>query len=351
MGIRVQRSIGLGQFLRLNLSKSGIGISAGIAGLRVSAGPRGSFINVNLPGTGISYRKKIGDHNFIDFRGNDEPAPANRRAAAPKAQTPEPPIPEPGFFAARHEKALAKAVAAYHAGDIDEALTHFLAAAPDEPGAAILAAAILAEKDIKTYQPIQLLEGVIQSDDEFPTDLMEKYLADLTLTIAVTPKVSVEVPIDGRAATLLLIELYQAQRRVREAIALLEEVVELNADPVLILSLCELYASRDLWNGIIDIAKTIDSEDDVTLEILIYYGRAMFEQEMYDATIAVLSKAVRRTKDRNPLLLQEAAYWRAITYQAQGKQRRANEEFQKLFAENPDFKDVRQRLQQFSIQN
>ncbi|MCB0168803.1 MAG: DUF4236 domain-containing protein [Anaerolineae bacterium] len=345
MGFRVQRSIGLGKFLRLNLSKSGIGLSAGIPGLRLSAGPRGSFINLGLPGTGISYRKKIGDHNVIDFGGSDEPAPVSA-AAAPKTKTPA-----PGFFAPYHEKELAKGVEAYHAGKIDDALTHFSEAAPDEPGAAILAAAILAEKDIKAYQPIQLLEGVIQSDDQFPTDLMEKYLADLTLTIAITPKVSVEVPIDGRAATLLLVELYQAQRRVREAIALLEEVVELNTDPVLILSLCELYASRDLWDGIIEIAKTIESEDDVTLEILIYYGRAMYEKEMYDAAISVFSKAIRRTKDRHPLLLQEAAYWRAISYQAQGKQRRANEEFQKLFAENPDFKDVRQRLQHFSIRN
>lgn len=343
MGFRVQRSIGLGKFLRLNLSKSGIGLSAGIPGLRLSAGPRGSFINLGLPGTGLSYRKKIGGHNFIDFGGSDEPAPTSAPAA------PKPKISEPGFFAPYHEKELAKGVEAYHASQIDAALTHFLEAAPNEPGAAMLAAAILAEQDIKAYRPIQLLEGVIQSDNEFPTDLMEKYLADLTLTIAITPKVSVEVPIDGRAATLLLVELYQAQRRVREAIALLEEVVELNADPVLILSLCELYASRDLWDGIIEIAKTIESEDDVTLEILIYYGRAMFEKEMIDAAIAVFSKAVRRTKDRHPLLLQEAAYWRAISYQAQGKQRRANEEFQKLFAENPDFKDVRQRLQQFSI--
>ncbi|MCB0194121.1 MAG: DUF4236 domain-containing protein [Anaerolineae bacterium] len=352
MGFRLQRYIRLGKFLRLNISKSGVGVSAGFPGLRLSAGPRGSFINLGLPGTGLSYRKKIGDHTLLDFSDisdmlgskNKEPQQVTAKSTAN-----QPEIPSPGFFAPFHEKALAKGVESYDRDNVDEALQYFLDAAPDEPGAAILAAAILAEKDDKSYEPIQLLENVIQSDGEFPTELMVEYLADVTITIAITPKVSVDVPVDGLAATLLLVELYQSQRRVREAIALLEEIIELNSDPVLILSLCELYTSRDIWDGIIEIAKNTESEDNVTLEILIFYGRAMQEKEMHEAAISVYTKALRRTKDRNPLLLQEAAYWRALAYQAQGKHRRANQEFQKLFADNPDFKDVRQRLQERAI--
>lgn len=347
MGFRLQRSIRLGKFLRLNISKSGVGISAGFPGLRLSAGPRGSFINVGVPGTGLSYRKKIGSQTLLDFAGKAEDDIAALQAAGQSAIHPE--IPKPGFFAPRHEKTLAQAVKAFHQGQVDDALDDLLEAAPNEPGAAILAAAILAEKNDKDYQPIQLLEGVIQSDNDFPTELMEKYLADTTLNIAITPKVSVDVPIDGLAATLMLVELYQTQRRVREAIALLEEILELNNDPILILSLCELYASREIWDGIIDIANSIESEDDVTLQILIFYGRAMKEKGLDKAAISIFSKAVRRTKNRNPLLLQEAAYWRALTYQAQGKRRRANEEFQKIFAKNPDFKDVRQRVEGFTI--
>lgn len=347
MGFRVQRSIGLGKFLRLNISKSGVGISAGFTGLRLSAGPRGSFINLGIPGTGLSYRKKIGDQTMLNFADLVNPGEPDSASVSASDETPE--TPNPGLFASRQEKALAQAVEAFHQDKVDEALEQLLVAAPDEPGAAILAAAILAEKDDKAYQPIQLLENVIQSDGEFPTALMEKYLADVTINIAITPKVSVEVPVDGLAATLLLVELYQAQRRVREAIALLEDVIELNADPVLILSLCELYASRDLWDEIIDLASQVESEDDITLKILIFYGQAMKAKGMNEAAISVFTKALRRTKDRNPLLLQEAAYCRALAFQAQGQQGRASKELQKIFAENPDFRDVRQRLQEYAI--
>jgi len=46
--------------VRLNLSKSGVGVSVGVRGASVSVGPRGAYVNVGLPGTGISYREKIG---------------------------------------------------------------------------------------------------------------------------------------------------------------------------------------------------------------------------------------------------------------------------------------------------
>lgn len=41
MGFRFRRSIKLGKHTRLNLSKSGVGISTGVKGFRVSAGPKG----------------------------------------------------------------------------------------------------------------------------------------------------------------------------------------------------------------------------------------------------------------------------------------------------------------------
>jgi len=342
MGFRLQRSLRLGKFLRLNISKSGVGVSAGVRGFRLSSGPRGSFINIGLPGTGLSYRKKLSSS-----KKQTSSREQSVKASAQAAKRPD--IPKPGFFAPGQEKDLAKALENYQTGRTDEALEHFLDAAPKEAGAAILAAAILAEKDLKDYRAIELLEGVVQADDEFPTPLMEKYLAETSINIAITPNVTTAVPVDGLAATLLLVELYQAQRRVREAIALLEEVEELAGEPVLTLSLCELYASRPIWEGIVDRAKNTEPEDDVTLEILIYYARALQEQGLHEAAVSIYSKALRRKKDRNPNLLNEAMYWRAISYQEQGKTGRANQEFQKVYAEDPDFRDVAQRLAEFSL--
>jgi len=56
MGIFIRKSKKIGPF-RLNLSKSGLGISAGVTGARVSVGPNGTF--VHLGRHGLYYRKKF----------------------------------------------------------------------------------------------------------------------------------------------------------------------------------------------------------------------------------------------------------------------------------------------------
>lgn len=338
MGFRLQKSVRLGKFVRLNISKSGVGVAARVGGVTIGAGPKGTYLNLDLPGRGMSYRKYL--------TTTKKKSSSRKKSGAVSAQSVQvPELPQPGLFAPSQEKDLAKAMEDYRAGQIDEALQHFLDAAPKEAGAAIFAAAILSEKDNKDYKAVELLEKVVQSDEKFPTQLMEKYFPGATIDIDVTPNVTVIVPVDGLAATLLLIELYQAQRRVREAIALLEEIEELAEEPVLTLSLCELYASRGIWEGVIDRGQDIEPEDDITLEILIYYGRAMQAQGLHEAAITVFTKALRRKKNRSTNLLNEAMYWRAVSYQEQGKTGRANQEFQKLYAEDPNFKDVANRLQ------
>ena len=60
MGWRFRRSMRFGP-LRLNASKSGIGYSWGIPGIRVSTSPTGKrYLWLSLPGTGLAWSKEIG---------------------------------------------------------------------------------------------------------------------------------------------------------------------------------------------------------------------------------------------------------------------------------------------------
>lgn len=60
MGWSYRRSAKFGPF-RLNFSKSGIGVSAGVKGARISTGPRGSYANFGI--SGLYYRQKVGGAN------------------------------------------------------------------------------------------------------------------------------------------------------------------------------------------------------------------------------------------------------------------------------------------------
>jgi hypothetical protein len=57
MGFYFRKSAKLGPF-RLNFSKSGIGMSAGVKGMRIGRGPRGNYIHMTGP-FGIQYRQSL----------------------------------------------------------------------------------------------------------------------------------------------------------------------------------------------------------------------------------------------------------------------------------------------------
>jgi hypothetical protein len=55
MGVYVRKSVRAGPF-RFNLSKSGVGVSAGFPGFRVGTGPRGNYVRAGKGG--IYYRRR-----------------------------------------------------------------------------------------------------------------------------------------------------------------------------------------------------------------------------------------------------------------------------------------------------
>src|SRR6266487_1461234 len=57
MSFFLRKSLRFGP-VRFNLSKSGIGVSAGVKGLRIGAGPRGNYVYAGRGG--IYYRKTLG---------------------------------------------------------------------------------------------------------------------------------------------------------------------------------------------------------------------------------------------------------------------------------------------------
>ena len=62
MGFRFQKRLSILPGVRVNLSKSGVSTSLGPRGADVNIGPHGVTTNAGIPGTGLSYRSKLGGH-------------------------------------------------------------------------------------------------------------------------------------------------------------------------------------------------------------------------------------------------------------------------------------------------
>ena len=69
MGFRFRKSINTGLGFRVNLSKSGIGYSWGIKGVRITKTAKGTTRHtVSIPGTGISWVTETGKHTPNRFQ-------------------------------------------------------------------------------------------------------------------------------------------------------------------------------------------------------------------------------------------------------------------------------------------
>lgn len=82
MSVYLRSSLKAGPF-RFNLSKSGIGVSAGVPGFRVGTGPRGNYVRVGAHG--VAYRATLGSPGTRDARAGQRPtlpgAPAATRGS------------------------------------------------------------------------------------------------------------------------------------------------------------------------------------------------------------------------------------------------------------------------------
>jgi hypothetical protein len=80
MGWTFRKSFKIAPGVRLNLSKSGIGVSAGVKGFRVGTGPRGGYVSA---GRGpFRYRKNLGSghpaRDAVSDSGYYAPVPPRR---------------------------------------------------------------------------------------------------------------------------------------------------------------------------------------------------------------------------------------------------------------------------------
>jgi len=85
MGLRLSKSIRFGA-VRFNLSSSGIGVSAGIPGIRVGTGPRGAYISGSLGA--FRYRKSLG-RGRGSSSATSTPTTSPRPGQAPPSGTPQ----------------------------------------------------------------------------------------------------------------------------------------------------------------------------------------------------------------------------------------------------------------------
>jgi hypothetical protein len=206
MSFRLYKRVNLGGGIHLNISKTGVGLSAGIPGARYSVHSSGRTTRtVGLPGSGLYYRKD----SYAKRPGGSAARPSRTRARVPAA--PVITFPKAGLFAPKEDKAFVRGCTAYMQDRFQDALGSFQRVMEfDQRGAHVseeLFAGLCLIGLGRSAQAIAPLETVIASHQPIPDPLMTKYGVGGHIEIPITAEIRATLPMSTMSAALLLAEI------------------------------------------------------------------------------------------------------------------------------------------------
>ena len=340
MAFRFWRRIQLLPGITLNLSKSGGSLSFGPRGAKFTVGPRGKRATAGLPGTGLFYTTQM---NQRGGRQRNRPAPppsvpARNRLDLNFFQR---------LFTPAGEEALVDGCRALSQGDESNALKHLQQATPLADGAFLAGFLALKHKDFD--RAIDWLRLAADKSHRLGR-YFAKYGMAATLSLPITEEVTAHMGPDLRGIWLGLAEAHQGRGEIEAAIDWLEKLRRNSPEDVVArLSLAELLLERDAedpgtCHRVVKLAQDIDNASEIHATLLLYKARALRCLGMPTPARDALTQALRRKKNRPEDLLQTLRYERAEVYAELGHMTRARREWEKLYAENPDYADVARRL-------
>jgi len=331
MGFRLQKSFRIAKGVRLNLSKTGLGMSVGVPGLRYSIHSTGRETGtVGIPGSGMRYQ--------VTHRVGSRPRSAGSRGARSNAPAPSTPVqlPKPGLFAPKGEKALHKAIE-----DHDPAA---IAAAGDEfPEHRVLAHALAGFMAFQTNptEARRLLFDVFTSGQDPRSDAFaQKYVGGTQVTIGIARGVTTTLPLDRDAVGLGLAELQQASGELPAAIDTVEHLEPSHHTAV---SLAELYVLTGRHQDVVDLTNGVENVDDSSALLCVFRGQALNELGYHDAAIESFKQALR-SKSRAPEIRHLARSERARAYEALGKLGMARKDLERILAEDSTYQGLSERI-------
>ncbi len=355
MGWRFHRRMTIFPGVSMNFGKTGTSFSVGPRGMKTNISSRGISQSFGIPGTGLSYRTPV-----QKWSNSSVPHQSTRRKLSPAehqqlVRQEDYQKLDLGFFAkltlSSEEKSLVEGVRAYIAGDLAKAETSLKNAACYVDAAFTLGFIYLNSGRFDDAA------AMFQQAERHPEQIgafYRKYQLGMTLNLTISPFLAVDLPPDIVTAYLAHVEALQQIGKTTEACDILLSLYKQNPmNHLVIISLAELVLESSpnnvQWmNAIVNLTKNVDNETYMHAVMLMYKAEAFDNLKMYDAAITTLTSALRKKAGRPREFLIELQYQRGVLYARTGRKAQAVKDLNEVFAQDPDYADVRQRLAQLA---
>ncbi|OGF56016.1 MAG: hypothetical protein A2452_11185 [Candidatus Firestonebacteria bacterium RIFOXYC2_FULL_39_67] len=315
MGFTFRKSISLGKGLRINMSKSGVGLSTGIKGARISLTPKGTRI---YGGVGpIRYQKSFSSGSNIKYSSNTYSPSRSYSTSAPREETP---------------------VGCVYTIFVLIGLGLMTVSVELGVGFLILMGIILTLIELSPVRKSNRLMtkahksfGDTGYSDEGIILLQDSIKANLSNT----------------KAKLLLAKAYYLKRDYENAIPLFEEIKEIFSD------FCEIHfylgvsyhMTKQYEKAIVEFQE-VDEEEEFGefMKTINNKGICLVMLKKYDLAVQVFKEGLRRRKQEYVEIQKEMRYNLVCAYEKLDEMKLAKKELQRLYLIDANFKDVKERI-------
>ncbi len=319
MGIRFRRRIRLAKGVHLNLSKTGVGISAGVPGARIGTGPRGAYRSVGIPGTGLVYFERLGNGGSQSPKMAEEPSRPPGTSAVPVPRS----IRIPGWLWA------------LSAGGI------LLLAAVPPAGSGMLLAAVFGWTGFVRSGRLKhnrlFHEAMRNMRQERLTDALDGLA---TLTDSMEPPDADVLLIKGR--------LERNLERWEDSVITYRRLLQYREpDAGLRLELVDALAGAGDAQKALEEAGRLPEEMRNGPSGVLIRAHLLMEAGRNDEALHLLRDRMGRKRKMTPELMQ-ARYLMGIIYERQGDNKRALNQLQRVYAHDVHYRDVAVRIDRLS---
>jgi hypothetical protein len=260
-----RRSVKILPGVRLNFSKTGVGVSVGMPGARLSVSSSCRVTRtLGIPGTGVYHRTTLN-------RGT-QPTPH------PESQ---PHVPFSDSDSSPDVSLFDAALDCLRTGNLDAAKQYLQAAT--------------------------LIQG--------PTTGI--------VDVAIAPGLSAELSRDRDAAILLLSEVHQAEGNHAAALTVLRDATPTTHA---LIAACELLLQLSRFDDVVEATNGVAFEDDASGFGIVYRGIALRELGQLDDSVGTLD-SILDSPDATTHLVGQALFERALSYQQKGQLEAARNDF------------------------
>lgn len=244
------------------------------------------------------------------------------------------------------EEELVAGMKAMVQGDNDQAASHFQKCTHLADGAFL--AGVLAFKQGEAAQAAGYLEMARKQAVGLGA-YFAKYGVNGSFEVPVTREIKAHGQVGMTLLLLLLVEGYQVTGRMQEAIDALNELHELlPEDAVVRLSRAELLVdeigSKEACQQVVELARGVQATSEVEAALLLYKAEALRKLEFNTAALETVNGLLLKKSKWTEPLLRAMRYERGLIYQALGETRKARADWEWVYADDPGYEDVAERL-------